>query len=217
MPVVAESGDDLAELEEQIVVAAHARRPDWVSRYLLGPIERAATQALMPSGVTPVSIGLAATLLMVLATVAFAWHWLGLGLGLLLAATPLEGIGERLSALRLEGRKGPSWWSALLPMLSVAVLIALALALAPTRGWGCVALAGTIIAFTAAMRIELEGRVVPGAAWLAERKGMAWLLLPFAIPNLWGAGLAGLSVYAGASFFWAQRQVHSGPSAAAQD
>jgi hypothetical protein len=218
LPVVAETGDDLAGVEARILAGAHMHRPDWVSRYLLGPLEQAATRALMPTSVTPVSVGLTATLLMGLSILAFGWNWLGLGLGLFLLATPLEGISERLGALRLHGEKGESWWSALLPMLSAAVLAALAFSLAGTRGWGCLALAGTVLAFVAALRIEAEGRQIPGSAWLAERKGMAWLLLPFAVINLWGTGLTALAVYAGASFFWAQRHAHASvPPAAPQD
>jgi hypothetical protein len=216
LPLVAENSDDLIELEARIVAGAHVRRGDWVSRYLLGPVERLATRALMPTGVTPTAIGLAATLLMGLAGLAFAKHWLGLGLALLLVATPLDGIGARLASLRLQGTKGPSWWGALLPAISAGVLLVLAFALAATRGWGCVALAGTIIAFVLALRLEAQGRELPGKVWLAERKGMSWLMLPFAAANLWATGLALLAVYAGASFFWAQRHAH-GAAPAAQD
>lgn len=211
LPLVAENSDDLADLEAQIVAGAHVRRGDWVSRFLLGPVERLATRALMPTSVTPTAIGLAATLLLGLAGLAFARHWLGLGLALLLLATPLDGIGERLASIRLQGARGPSWWGSLLPALSAGVLLILAYTLAPSRGWGCVALAATIIAFTIALRLEGEGRDLPGKVWLAERKGMSWLLLPFAAANLWTTGLAMLAVYAGASFFWAQRQIHAGP------
>jgi hypothetical protein len=209
LPLVAETSEDLVELEAQIVAGAHVRRSDWVSRYLLGPIERLATRALMPTAVTPTALGLGATLLMTLAGLAFAKHWLGLGLAFLLLTTPLDGIAERLGSLRLQRVRGPSWWSALLPALSAGLLLVLAYALTDRRGWGCVALAGTIIAFTAALRIEAEGRDVPGRLWLAERKGMTWLMLPFAAAGLWGTGLTLLACYAGASFFWAQRHVHA--------
>jgi hypothetical protein len=217
LPLLAENVEDLAELEAQIIAGAHVRRGDWVSRYLLGPVERAATRALMPTAVTPTAIGLAGTLLMVLAGLAFARHWLGLGLALLLLATPLDGIGERLASLRLQGDRGPSWWSALLPAASAGVLLVLAAALAPSRGWGCLALAGTIVAFVLALRLEAAGRDLPGKVWLAERKGLSWLMLPFAAANLWGTGLTLLAFYAGASFFWAQRQVHIAAPPAAQD
>jgi hypothetical protein len=209
LPLVAETSEDLVELEAQIVAGAHVRSSDWVSRYLLGPLERLATRALMPTGVTPTALGLGAVFLMGLAGLAFARHWLGLGLAFLLLATPLDGIAERLGSMRLQGMRGPSWWGALLPAISAGLLLILAYALAETRGWGCVALAATIVAFSVALRIEAEGREVPGRLWLAERKGMAWLLLPFAVADMWAPGLALLAFYAGASFFWAQRHAHS--------
>lgn len=217
LPLVAETSEDLVELEAQIVAGAHVRSRDWVSRYLLAPVERLATGALMPTAVTPTALGLGSTLLMGLAGLAFGKHWLGLGLGFLLLATPLDGIAERLGSVRLQGSKSTSWWGALLPAISAGVLLILASSLSETRGWGCVALAATVIAFTVALRIEAEGREVPGRHWLAEPKGMTWLLLPFAIGNMWAAGLAALACYAGGSFFWAQRHAHAPPPAPAQD
>lgn len=209
LPLVAEVSEDLVELEARIVAGAHVRRTDWVSRYLLGPVEQLATGALMPTSVTPTALGLVATFLMVFAGLAFASHWLGLGLAFMLLATPLDGIAERLAALRLQGGRAQSWWGAILPALSAGVLLILAHALAATRGLGCVALAGTIVAFAVALRIEMEGREVPGRLWLAERKGTTWLMLPFAVAGFWGTGLALLAFYAGASFFWTQRHVHA--------
>jgi hypothetical protein len=217
LPLVAETSEDLVELEAKIIAGAHVRRGDWVSRYLLGPAERLATRALMPTAVTPTALGLGATLLMALAGLAFAKDWLGLGLAFLLLSTPLDGIAERLASLRLQGSRGPSWWSALIPALSAGVLLILAYSLADGRDWGFVALAGTIVAFALALRLESEGREIPGKLWLAERKGMTWLMLPFAAAGLWGTGLTLLAFYAGASFFWAQRHAHAPASAPAQD
>jgi hypothetical protein len=125
-----------------------------------------------------------------------------------LLATPLDGVSERLAALRMQESDAESWPSHLLPALSAAALLALAYALTDTRSWGCVALAATTIAFILALRTEADGQEIPGEHWLAERKGMAWLLLPFAAAGLWGSGLTALAAYAGGSFFWAQRQVH---------
>jgi multisubunit Na+/H+ antiporter MnhB subunit len=71
-----------------------------------------------------------------------------------------------------------------------------------------VALAATTIAFILALRTEASGHEIPGSHWLAERKGMAWLMLPFAAAGLWGTGLTALAGYAAGSFFWAQRHVH---------
>jgi hypothetical protein len=217
LPLVAENEEDLAELEERIVAGAHMRRSDWVSGHMLAPLERLATRALMPTAITPTAIGLVATLLLVLAGLAFARHWLGFGLALMLLATPLDGIGDRLASLRLQGGREPSWWSALLPALSAGVLLLLAYSLTAARGWGCLALAAAIIAFVLALRAEARGRDVPAGVWLAERKGMSWLMLPFAAVNWWATGLAVLAAYAAASFFWAQRHAHASPAPARQD
>ena len=206
--IVAERSDDLAELQARIFEGAGSRRRDWVSRYLLAPLERAATRTLMSTDVTTTALSLAGALLISLAALAFAWNWLWLGLILLLAATPLDGVCDRLASMRLQDGEGPSWWSYVLPALSGTALLALAYTLAETRGWGCVAIAIGTIAFAVAQHLEVEGREIPGRIWLAERKGMAWLMLPFAAAGLWGLGLGFLAFYAAASFFWAQRQVH---------
>ncbi len=206
--VVAERGEDLVELQARIFEGATGRRRDWVSRYLLAPLEQAVTRLLMPTSVSTAALSMTAALLTLLAALGFAWHWLGLGMGLMLLATPLGGICERLAALRLQDGEGPSWWSTIMPGLSAAALLALAYSVAETRGWGCTALAATTIAFAIALALELEGKEVPGRVWLAEPKGLTWLLLPFAVTGLWGTGLTIIAGYAAASFFWAQRQVH---------
>ena len=56
-----------------------------------------------------------------------------------------------------------------------------------------------------------EADYMDRALFLAERKGMIWLMLPFAAFGYWQAGLAALFAYAAASFFWAQREAHSAP------
>jgi hypothetical protein len=188
LPLVAETGDDLAELEERIIAGAHVRRGDWVSRYLLAPLERLATRTLMPTAVTPTALGLGAALLMVLAGLAFSRQWLGFGLVLLLLATPLDGVADRLASLRLHGKPGPE-----LVGRRAAGHCRRSAAHPGLRAGGDPRLGlrrpgGTIVAFTVALRIEAAGREVPGSAWFAERKGMTWLMLPFAAANLWGLG-----------------------------
>jgi hypothetical protein len=208
MLTVAERAEDLHALQQRIFDGAGAHRRDWVSRYLLGYFEREAVRHLMPTSATPAALSLAASLLIALGALAFASHWLGTGVALVLLATPFHGAGERLEALRMEDAGEGGWWDHLVAPLAALALVALALAIRDTRGWGCLALAGTTIAFALALRIEAEGREMPGGVWLAEWKGLAWLLLPFAAAGLWGTGLTALAVYAGASFFWAQRIVH---------
>jgi hypothetical protein len=205
---VAERTDDLSELQQRIFEGAGGERKDWVSRYLLGPIEKLAVRRLMPTAVTPTALTLGGALLTALGGLAWGSDWLLTGMLLVLLATPLEGISNRLAALRMQERDPGSWPAHLLPALSGAALVALAVGLSDSRGWGCLALAGTTIAFIFALRGELEGHEVPKSHWLAERKGMTWLLLPFALAGLWGTGLTALALYAGASFFWAQRHVH---------
>ena len=199
---------DLAGLERQILASAAATERGWAAR-LLAPLERAATRALMASPVGPRALGAAATALTALGAAAFAYGWLRSGLAALLVATPLEGIAARLAKLRMQDDVGRSWWRLLLPMLAGAALAALGYTLARTQGWGMVLLAFTTLFFLVAEAIETEGRDLPGGAVLAERRGMVWLLLPFAAFDAWQAGLALLFAYAAASFFWAQRQVHS--------
>lgn len=214
MLTVAERAEDLQALQQRIFDGAGAHRRDWVSRYLLGTVEREAVRHLMPTAATPASLSLGASLLTALGALAFASHWLVTGIVLVLLATPLHGTGERLEALRMEDAGEGGWWDHLVAPLAAMALFALALAVRETHGWGCLALAATAVAFTFALRIERDSREIPGSVWLAEWKGMAWLLLPFAAAGWWSTGLAVLALYAGAGFFWAQRIVHrpGGPS-----
>jgi hypothetical protein len=214
---VAERAEDLADLQQRILDGATGHRDDWVSRHLLAPVERALTRRLMPTSAGPAALGLAALLLTALGALAFASHWLALGLIFLLLATPLEGTGERLAALRMQDLGSDSWWAHLLPALAAAALLGLGFALSEQRGWGCIVLAVGTIAFMMALRIEAKGHRIPGAAWLAERRGMSWLLVPFGVTGLWGTGLAALLAYAAGSFFWTQRHVHRRPSVGGAD
>lgn len=213
--IIAERVADLSGVHRRIVDRAASGRGDWISQYLLGPVERAATHALMGGTVTPRSVGLAAVTLTALGAAAFVWHWLWLGLVLMLLSTPLDGIADRLARLRLEDGVSHSWWSHLLPALAAAALLALGLSIGRFHGWGSILLAAAILLFLLAQRFEVQDQEPRGLIFLAERKGLVWLLLPFAVAGLWLAGLFALLVYAVGSFFWAQRAVHSAPPPAA--
>ena len=197
----------LAALEHQILLNASESDRSWAAR-MLAPIERLATHFLMESPIGAPGLGLAAVVLGALAITAFVYHFPSVGIGLLIVATPLEGLAMRLSHLRMQDEAARGWWTHLLPALGGAALIALAYALAPEQGWGMVLMACVSIAFLIALGIETEGRKIRGAPWLAERRGMIWIMLPFAIFDLWAAGLATLFAYAAGSFFWAQREAH---------
>ena len=206
---------DLAGLERQILATAGETRGGWAS-WLLAPIERTATFALMGGPLGPDAVGGTAALLTGLGAAAMAYGWRWTGLVLLLLATPLEGIGARLARLRMQDDVGKSWWCHLLPVLAGAALAGLGYALAPVHGWGIILLAFTTLAFLVALGIETEGRTIRFGAFLAERKGLAWLMLPFAIFGVWRFGIAMLFAYSAASFFWAQREAHR-PSPRPQD
>ncbi|MEA3061834.1 MAG: hypothetical protein QOJ94_1615 [Sphingomonadales bacterium] len=217
---LAESREDLAAIETRLAEGAAAQRRDWVSAYLLAPLEAVAARALLARPLNPTGLAAIAGLLTLLAGLAFAGRWYGTGMALVLLSTFAEGVGDRLAGLRLQDPEDAGWFAYLLPLLAAGALLALGSALSRDHGWGCFALAGTIIAFSVAARIESFGARLPGRRCLAEHKGLAWLLLPFAAMGLWGSGLTALALYAGASFFWAQRHVHAPappPPAPAQD
>ena len=214
---IAERAEDLDEAESRIVEGVGGARGDWASRYLLSPIEHSLTQWLMPSSVTPDWLHLLAATFTGLAVFLFAGDWLWTGGVFMLLATPLDGIAERLAALRMQKSGRRSWARAASPYLAAAALGALSYSLSQQAGWGTMTLAAAALAFLAALRIEKRGAELPGATFLAERKGMTWMMLPFAVTGSWVAGLGALALYAAGSFFWAQRQVHGPRSAAEQD
>jgi hypothetical protein len=90
----------------------------------------------MPSAVTPAWLLIGAGVLTGLGAILFASGWLMIGGLMLLLATPLDGIADRLAALRLERRGQGSWPARALPYLAGAALLALSYQLAGTRGMG---------------------------------------------------------------------------------
>ncbi len=137
----------------------------------------------MSGPVSPQLIGLAAALLTALGAASFYVGWYWIGLVKMLAATPLDGIAARLARLRMQDGVRQSWWCYLLPLFSSAALVILAYGLATAHGWGMILLAFTTLAFLFALAVETEARRPRGAVLLAERKGMIWLMLPFADPR----------------------------------
>ena len=199
---------DLDELERRIIAGADSANLSWAD-YLLAPIERLVTLLLIGSPLSPALIGLGAALLTGLAAAAFYVGWSWIGLIKLLAATPLEGIATRLARLRMQSGIRQSWWVYLIPLFTAAAFIILAYRLVPAYGWGIALLPFVTLGFLYALSVETERQRVPGAILLAERRGMIWLLVPFALFGLWPAGFIVLAAYAAASFFWAQQQVHA--------
>jgi hypothetical protein len=208
---------DLVELQGRMLENSGGHQSDWSSRYMLAPLEYAATRRLMPTAATPNQLWVAGLGLGAVSALAFSRGWLWTGLLLFLLSTPLWGVAERLGRLRTDDLRNDSWFGRLLPLMAAVALLALAYALWPQHGWGTLVLAISAIAFLVAL--EGEGGSGPPAAriLLAEPKGMAWLMLPFAAAGQWAAGLAALALYAAGSFFWVQRSEGRGKDAGHQN
>lgn len=215
--VIAERAADLAPAQARLVAGAGGGGEDWVSRHLLAPVEAALTRVLMPTAVTPTWAYALALTLTGLGGIFFLQGWLLAGLFLLILATPLDGLADRLGALRMQRSGKGGWLARALPITAGAALVALGWSLVPERGWGCLAVVAATLLFLLALREEQGERPVPHRRWLAERKGLIWLLLPFAAAGAWTAGLVGLAAYACGSFFWAQRAVHRPSQKGQQD
>ena len=203
---------DLDRLERQIVAGADVADGGWLGR-MLAPIERFGTAFLLGSPASPQLVGLGTALITGLGAAAFYGRWYWTGLVMLLLATPLEGIARRLARLRMQDGIGQSWWHHILELFAAIALVILAYGLAPDWGWGLILAAFVALAFLVALGGETKDRRVRGALFLAERKGMIWLMLPFAILGLWHIGIGALAAYAAVSFFWAQREAHAVPAA----
>lgn len=205
---ILDAAEDLEVLERRILAAANATGGGWAER-LLAPLERLLAALLIASPLAPAIPGSVALLATFAGAAAFAMHWPWTGLVLSLLATPLDGAAARLAQVRMQGDPAHSWWRHVLPYASALGLLGLATSFAPGVGWGMILAALVTIAFLIAQGIELRDAPPTGRLLLAEPKGMTWLLLPFAIFGQWAAGIAVLTGYAAASFFWSQRLAHS--------
>ena len=205
---IVERREDFAELQRRMLSSIAWASPNWVSRYLLAPIELLATRWIMTKEVTPTMIGAAAVVLTALSVAAFGFDWRWLGLVPLILAMPLEGIALRLARLRLKRIGEHAWWRVLLPVLEGAALLTLAYRLMASDGWGIFLTAVIAILFLIALRREIGKRDVRGAVFLADRHSLLLVMLVFALAGQWSAGIAVLLAYAAGSFFWAQEQAH---------
>ena len=208
-PLLAESADDLADLERQLIVASRGSRRDWASRYVLPVVEEFATEQLLETRIRPESLVHAALLLTAGGAIAFASGWLRTGLALLVLATPLDLIARRLAALRLKPMPPRSLSRRLLWPVAGAALIALGWWQAGHGGgWGALVAAVTADAFAEAYRTERGKLEIPGGIWLLSRRNAIIAAVPFALAGAWTFYLVALALYAGASFFIVQHVNH---------
>jgi len=207
-PLLAETAEDLHDFQRKLLVGSRGLRPDWVSRFLLPPIEELATEQLMETAVRPMWLMWAALALTVVSAFCFARGWLGAGLVALLLSMPLDLISSRLASLRLKPL--PVRMLSRLALWPASGLALLALGWWEARGnsgWGAFVTALAAAAFAEAARVERAG-MGDGELWLLSRRSAIVAAVPFALAGAWTSYLIGLLIYAALSFFIIQHVRH---------
>ena len=207
-PLLAETAEDLADFQRKLLVGSRGLRPDWVSRYLLPPVEEFATEQLMETALRPSWLMWGALALTVGGAFCFTRGWLAAGLVLLLLSMPLDLIASRLASLRLKPLA--------VRMLSrLALWPAAGLALVAlgwwearhVSGWGAFISAVSAVAFAEAARVERAG-MQDGELWLLSRRSAIVLAIPFALAGAWTSYVVAILLYAAVSFFIVQHVRH---------
>ena len=201
-PLLVENPDELRDFQRHLVRSSRGPRHDWVSRYVLPPIEDLATEQLMETPIRPSWLMWAAAGMTVVGAICFTRGWLGAGLVLLLLSTPLDLIAARLATLRLRPLPQKMW--SRLTLWPAGGLALLAVGLWETRhgtGWGALVTSAAACAFGEAMRIEKSAMPAGGDLWLLSRRNAIFLAIPFAIAGKWTAFLVAVLLYAAAYFF----------------
>ena len=207
-PLLAETPDDLHDFQRRLLVGSRGVRPDWVSRFLLPPVEEFATEHLMETAVRPLWLMWGALGLTLAGAFSFTRGWLAAGLVLLLLSMPLDLIANRLASLRL--RPLPVKLLSRLALWPASGLALLALGWWEMRGghgWGALMSSAATAAFAEAARLERWG-MPEGELWLFSRRSAIVAAIPFALAGAWTSYLVGLLVYATVSFFIIQHVRH---------
>jgi hypothetical protein len=207
-PLLAESAEDLQDFQRRLLVGSRGLRPDWVSRFLLPPVEEFATEQLMETAVRPVWLMWGALAFTLVGALCFSRGWLAAGLVALLLSMPLDLIASRLASLRL--RPLPVRMISRLALWPAAGVALLALGSWEARsvsGWGALASAIGAVAFAEAGRIESSG-MQESDLWLFSRRSAIVAAIPFAIAGAWTSYIVAMALYAAISFFIVQHVRH---------
>jgi hypothetical protein len=210
-PILAENEQDLVHFQDALVAGSRGARTDWASRYILPPIEEAATTQLLETRVRPAWLMWAALAYTIGGAIAFVEGWLITGLVLLVLSTPLDIVANRLGTLRLSPL--PSRMLSRVALWPAAGIALLALGWWEWRtssGWGAMIAAAGAIAFAEAARIEKAGFPMPGEHWLLSRRNAIFAAIPFAFFGAWTAYMVFLAAYACVSFYYTQHARHLG-------
>jgi MobA-like NTP transferase protein len=208
--LLVERAEDLEDFDRRLLVASRAARTDWVSRYILPPIEQFLTERLMEAAVRPPWLLWTAFALTLAGAFCFTRGWLAAGLVALILSTPLDIVAIRLATLRLRPLSTKSIGRlALWPAAGLALLAIGWWEARHGTGWGSLITAGTAVAFAQAARIESANILREGELWLFSRRSAIVLAIPFAIAGTWTAYLVTMLIYAAVSFFIVQNVRHS--------
>jgi len=206
-PLLVEKADDLQDFEHRLFIASRGVRPDWVSRFLLPPLEEFATEHLMETPVRPIWLIWGALALTLGGAFCFTRGWLGAGLIMLLFSMPLDLIANRLATLRLKPFPARLLSRVALWPAAGLALLALGWWEMSHTGWGALVTAIGAIAFTEAARIERKA-IQENELWLISRRSAIVLAVPFAIAGAWTSYLVVLLAYVVVSFFIIQHVRH---------
>jgi len=207
-PLLAESASDLQDFQRRLLIGSRGLRPDWVSRFLLPPVEEFATEQLMETGVRPPWLMWGALALTLGGALCFTRGWLAAGLVMLLLSMPLDLIASRLASLRLRPLAVRMLSRlALWPAAGVALLALGWWEAREVSGWGAFVSAVAAAAFAEAARVE-RSAMQDGELWLFSRRSAIVLGIPFALAGAWTSYLVAILVYAALSFFIVQHVRH---------
>ena len=208
-PLLVDRPEQLQDFQERLFAASRGARVDWVSRYVLPPVEEFATAQLAETSVRPAWLVWGSLALTMAAAVAFVKGWPVAALVLLILSTPLDIVASRLATLRL--RPLPTRMLSRLALWPAAGVALLALGWREWgygSGWGALVTAVAAIAFAEAMRIEKAGIALPWEPWLLSRRNAIFLGIPFALGGAWTAYIIVLLIYSAVSFYYTQHARH---------
>jgi hypothetical protein len=203
-PLLAERPEELGGFERRMIVASRGSRRDWASRFAFPLVEDFATERLMQRQFRPEWLIQAALLLTLAGAFAFTRGWAAAALAILVLSAPLDLVARRLGVLRLKPLSVRGLGTRLLWPAGGLALVALGWWDSHGSGWGSFLAAVTACAFAEAGRIERGTAELPGGIWLFSRRNAILSLVPFGVFGAWTTGLVALTLYAAASFFYAQ-------------
>ena len=209
-PLLVGNASDLGGFQRKLLQLSRSGRTDWVSRFVLPPIEEFATERLMETGARPLWLIWTALGLTIGGAFCFLRGWLGAGLVLLILSTPLDIVANRLAILRL--RPLPAKLASRRALWGAAGVALFALGwweMRSVSGWGAMITALAAGAFAEAARMEKAGFPADADPWLFSRRSAIVAAIPFALAGRWTAYLVGLLVYAALSFFIIQHVRHA--------